>query len=208
MCQYCERRTDIAFGWNQPKLPYHSPIPGYNMVSNVIDEETWEGVIHDYQTSGPMLILTCDGYFNGTGIGHIHIPIKHCPECGRKLGKQETTNTDIVQTHYEQTIKISKTLADAINKYLHQQPSCAEECLGEDSTITKTAVFPDGIEMDIKCCGVQYREEEEDNTAWTEAVLFHNGQEVCCTDCFDEYLGTWALMHDDIEYVVTIELES
>lgn len=37
MCMYCERRTDIKFGWEQPKLP-------------------------------------------------IHIPIKHCPECGRKLG--------------------------------------------------------------------------------------------------------------------------
>ena len=24
MCMYCERRTDIKFGWNQPKLPYHN----------------------------------------------------------------------------------------------------------------------------------------------------------------------------------------
>lgn len=24
MCMYCERRTDVKFGWKQPKLPYHS----------------------------------------------------------------------------------------------------------------------------------------------------------------------------------------
>lgn len=24
MCMYCERRTDVKFGWEQPKLPYHS----------------------------------------------------------------------------------------------------------------------------------------------------------------------------------------
>ena len=24
MCIYCERRADIKFGWEQPKLPYHN----------------------------------------------------------------------------------------------------------------------------------------------------------------------------------------
>lgn len=23
MCMYCERRQDVKFGWNQPKLPYY-----------------------------------------------------------------------------------------------------------------------------------------------------------------------------------------
>lgn len=48
------------------------------------------GVIHDYQTTTPELILTCNGYFNGEGVGTIHIPIKFCPECGRKLGSKQT----------------------------------------------------------------------------------------------------------------------
>ena len=52
----------------------------------------------DYQTATPELILTCSGYFDGdsvktifdiNGVGTIHIPIKYCPECGRKLGKEK-----------------------------------------------------------------------------------------------------------------------
>lgn len=23
MCKYCERRTDMKLGWNQPELPWH-----------------------------------------------------------------------------------------------------------------------------------------------------------------------------------------
>ena len=34
------------------------------------------------------LILTCPSYFDGEGVGTIYIPIKYCPECGRKLGKK------------------------------------------------------------------------------------------------------------------------
>lgn len=88
MCIYCERRQDVKFGWAQPKLPYHENSPfGTDLSGNVLDNESWNGVIHDYQTSTPELILTCPGYFNGEGVGTIIIPIKYCPECGRKLGK-------------------------------------------------------------------------------------------------------------------------
>jgi len=47
-------------------------------------------VSHDYQTATPELILTCPGYFNGEGVGSIYIPIKYCPECGRKLGNKKS----------------------------------------------------------------------------------------------------------------------
>lgn len=53
----------------------------------VIGVNEWDGAIYDYQTSTPELILTCKGYFNGYGVGTIYIPIKYCPECGRKLEK-------------------------------------------------------------------------------------------------------------------------
>lgn len=89
MCMYCERRQDIKFGWDQPKLPYHNPKElGSNLSGNIANFSLFEGVIHDYQTTIPKLILTCKGFFNGEGVGTIYIPIKYCPECGRKLGKQ------------------------------------------------------------------------------------------------------------------------
>ena len=49
--------------------------------------------------------------------------------------------------------------------------------------------------MDIKCCGVEYREGES-NTAWTEAVLFLNGSQVGFTDPSNEFFTEWIL--DDI----------
>ena len=86
MCMYCERRTDVN-GWEQPKLPYHNNPAMANLSGNVLNNEDWEGTIFDYQTTTPQLSLTCNGYFNGEGVGTIQIPIKYCPECGRKLGK-------------------------------------------------------------------------------------------------------------------------
>lgn len=94
MCMYCERRQDVKFGWEQPKLPYHNNPPCYNLSGNVLENEKWEGVIHDYKTSSPELILTCQGYFDGEGVGTILIPIKYCPECGRELGKREVCHNE------------------------------------------------------------------------------------------------------------------
>lgn len=108
---------------------------------------------------------------------------------------------------YERIIKIGKREAEQINKHLHVEPTCEDECLGENGAIVNTAIFDNGIEMDIKCCGVQYNEDEESNTAWTEAVLFLNGSEICCTEPSDEYLGEWILEYDDDEYVVIVETE-
>lgn len=91
MCKYCERRQDIKFGWEQPKLPYHNlQYPFQNLSGNIADFHLFDGVIHDYQTSQPQLILTCEGYFGGDGVGTVYIPIKYCPECGRKLGKKRS----------------------------------------------------------------------------------------------------------------------
>lgn len=89
MCMYCERRTDVKFGCEQPKLPYHSDnLNEGRLNGNVLENDKWDGVIHDYQTTTPELVLTCPGYFNGEGVGTICIPIKYCPECGRKLGNK------------------------------------------------------------------------------------------------------------------------
>ena len=102
MCIFCERRQDVKFGWEQPKLPYHNQKDiSAVLTGNVLENEKWDGVIHDYQTCSPMLILTCPGYFNGEGVGTIQIPIKCCPECGRKLGKNssETHNTNSLETN-------------------------------------------------------------------------------------------------------------
>ena len=90
MCMYCERRKDVKFGWKQPNLPWHNNSSGINISSNMTNIETTNGVIHDYQTSTPMLVITDNTSFgeNSDGCGTLQIPIKYCPECGRQLGKK------------------------------------------------------------------------------------------------------------------------
>ena len=85
-------------------------------------------------------------------------------------------------------------------------PEDWQDCLGEDDTISYSVNFGNGMEMDIKCCGVQY-EEGRSNLAWTEAVLFKNGSEVCCTEPSDEYTGEWELEYKGNKYIVNVTVE-
>lgn len=100
-------------------------------------------------------------------------------------------------------IKISKKLADEIDNLLTH----GDRNFGEDCTIVKTAVFDDGYEVDIKCCGVQCDDDNEDYTAWAEAVLFHNGSEVVYTSPSERFDGEWVLFTDENEYVVNVVVE-
>lgn len=104
---------------------------------------------------------------------------------------------------YEKKLWLTPSESNIIAKYLTEEPKDESECLGEDDTITNTVVFDNGIEMDIKCCGVQFIEGES-NLAWTEAVLFDGGAEVCCSEPSDEYLGKWELEYNGDKFIVTI----
>lgn len=100
---------------------------------------------------------------------------------------------------FEKTIFISEKLANKINSYLNATKD--DEYQGEDSTIRKTVVFPDGVEMDIKCCGC------EDESSWTEAVLFLNGSEICCSEVSEDFVGEWELEYDGNIYKVNVVVE-
>lgn len=67
---------------------------GSNLSGNIADFDKFEAVIHDYQTAMPQLILTCEGYFGGEGVGTISIPARHCIMCGRKLGKWDNESAN------------------------------------------------------------------------------------------------------------------
>lgn len=103
-------------------------------------------------------------------------------------------------------IIINREKLATINKYLTVEPKTEDECLSEDETITYTAVFDDGYEVDVKCCGVQFREGES-NLAWSEAVLFKNGMEVCCTEPEFEFDGEWELADGNKIFTVLIREE-
>ena len=97
-------------------------------------------------------------------------------------------------------LTIPRSVMDQINDYLNADTEDAYQ--GEDNTITYTAHFPDGKEMDVKCCGCR------DESSWTEAVLFDkNGAELCCSEPADEYDGTWTLENEGVEYIVYIAVE-
>lgn len=75
--------------------------------------------------------------------------------------------------------------------------------LKRDEVIVNTAVFPDGMQADIKlviCDG--------EDKPYTEAVLFDkNGFQKAYTDPEDEYTGDWELEYDDVKYIVTVNVK-
>ena len=74
--------------------------------------------------------------------------------------------------------------------------------LKRDKTITRTAKFPNGIEVDIKlviCDG--------DATPYTEGVMFRNGMEVACIDGENGYDGEWWFKHNSVQYLVNVVVE-
>ena len=89
-----------------------------------------------------------------------------------------------------------------IQKYLF-----GKELLPEDSTIYYTTVFDDGMEMDVKCCGVQHLD-DDNNCAWTEAVLFKDGSEIARTEVSDDLLGEWICYYNDTQYVTDVVLDN
>lgn len=115
-------------------------------------------------------------------------------------------------TKIKAEIKISKTEYEKIQKYLNwSEEDNMDDRLDEDDTISFTAKFPDydgnKIEADVKVCGTQYIKGETNNNAWTEAVLFSNGCEVCCTDPEDELIGEWELEAFGNTYIINVAID-
>lgn len=105
MCVYCERRTDVKYGWNQfPLCDEHWQQPKNTIPDKILSNLTlnenndWKVVVNDYQTCTPQLIVTSkdvgQALFGDGGIATIYIPIKYCPVCGRKLGKFKNLRED------------------------------------------------------------------------------------------------------------------
>ena len=107
---------------------------------------------------------------------------------------------------FKKILTVPKDQTDYIERLLTVEPKSREDCFGEDSVISVTAVFEDGIEMDIKVCGVQF-EEGESNLPWTEAVLFKNGCECGCPDPCDEFFGEWEFTNDVNTYIAVVVKE-
>lgn len=110
---------------------------------------------------------------------------------------------------YHTTITISRNINDKINKALNwTEGNNIDDRMDEDDKYSLTAKFPDGYEMDVEVCGVQYEEGAgHGNSAWTQAVLFNpRGGEVCHTEVEEEFLGVWCLEANDTSYFTRVEV--
>ena len=103
-------------------------------------------------------------------------------------------------------ITVTKEDADEISKLLKTESKDESDCFGENEVKSYTANSGDGIEMDVKICGVQY-EEGGCNKPWTEAVLFKDGCELCCTEAGEEFLGEWELEYNGTKYITEVIAE-
>ena len=101
-------------------------------------------------------------------------------------------------------VTVDRNTAEVINKAMNWETGDSMDSrFGEDDQFACTADFGGGVEMDIKCCGVQY-EEGGFNNAWAEAVLFDNGCEVAVSDIDDDFFGEWELEYNGTTYVTEV----
>lgn len=104
-----------------------------------------------------------------------------------------------IRVEYRRAIQIPSNQYSVISGFLHAVTE--SEMQGEDDIISCTAVFPNRLEMDIKCCG------SREGPSWTEAVLFDHESEVACTEVCEEFLGTWELEYDGVVYIADVSVE-
>lgn len=160
------------------------------------------------ETSVPDIIIKDNGngkiLFSGPAMEAVRsafadLPVEYI-SVGRTGSLVLSIHHDASSAVYFTKVKIPKDIMKTINGYLKAKKE--DEFQPEDNTIVYTAVFPDGKEMDIKCCGSQ------DEASWTEAVLFdeHGGQ-LCFTDPDEDYEGTWELEYEGTRYVAIVQPE-
>ena len=124
--------------------------------------------------------------------------LQHMWDCYQK--KQRGTSDYVKYLGCTAELEIPGSVMKQINGYLHA--ASEDEYQSEDHTITYTVQFPDGKEMDIKCCGTQ------DGPSWTEAVLFDEyGNQLCCTEPDYSFDGPWELQYEDTLYTVNIKTD-
>ena len=112
--------------------------------------------------------------------------------------KNSPVNSPVLQENktYDRILVIEHQKAERIRYLLEHEPKTEKECMPEDEVITYTADFGNGFEMDVKICGVQYQE-GQDNLPWTEAVLFYEGEEIACSEPSENFFGVWGLQIAD-----------
>lgn len=108
---------------------------------------------------------------------------------------------------YEETLFISKAENRQINRYLKKNATREEDNFNESDSFSITAKFQNGLEMDIKMCGVQFEENGTSNIPWTEAVLFEGSGEVACSEVEDEFTGDWELEHEGNTYITHVKVK-
>nr|WP_217936893.1 hypothetical protein [Enterocloster clostridioformis] len=113
-------------------------------------------------------------------------------------------STLIVYIQYEKYLFIEGSELKRINQLLHEEPESPCDCMGVDETIIYTVNFPNDMSVDVKICGVQF-EEGNDNLPWTEAVLFKEGYEISSTEPAEEIKGEWILFDGEDEYIVNVK---
>ena len=199
------KECEYEFFRNQTRL-YLGPRGGHDLLA-AVSIDAWKSA--DDNEEGEVLanvLLTAHGDmivdFHDNGV-RMHQPVLDHIRAAEETLKQiwqekvcQYSGKIVCAT----VLTIPRSVMDQINDYLNADTEDAYQ--GEDNTITYTAHFPDGKEMDVKCCGCR------DESSWTEAVLFDkNGAELCCSEPADEYDGTWTLENEGVEYIVYIAVE-
>lgn len=101
----------------------------------------------------------------------------------------------------EKKLLLEKSDMDYINTLLSMTGDEIHQKFGlkRDEVITRTAIFPDGVEADINLVICENHEKP-----YTEGILFDHGSEVTCTECEDYFGGIWIFDYNGTTYTVNV----
>lgn len=127
--------------------------------------------------------------------------MNHCKKYNNDI------NNNLTLIHQDNTYHytVTKKRLDFINKLLKMNGKEIYDTYGlkRDEIITETISLPNNYEIDIKCI----IPDSEETKPWTEAVLFHHGQEVNYTEPNDEFDGEWTLSDDNHTFTIIISAQ-
>lgn len=102
----------------------------------------------------------------------------------------------------KQTLKLAQTTIDRVNRILTMTGKELYVKYGykRDETLCWTVDFGDGIQADIKVVIC-----DEDETPYSECILFDHSSEVVCSDCGDKLDDEWTFEYNGDTYTITVE---
>lgn len=132
----------------------------------------------------------------------VYSPIRFC-KLLLENGFEDDSDIPLQQREQNKTVRLQKPMIDHYEEMMKAEAGDPRlEEYAKYTTVERWTIRFDapGYEADLKVCSSGHGE-----PLWCELVLFHNGNQVGCSDPESELQGEWWITADGMEFNVTVE---